>query len=356
MTRFHAPAMPCTTRSFSLRIVLILGLLTLFFTASAAQSPQRGEPADVVFRVINGTTGQPAVAQRILLQEHTMTMDEVADTRPATAVVTLRDVPLVDARAYIATVWFAEVPYYFEFRGRFLDQDTNQVHVFDTTTDVQGVAVSGLNLIFKKLDSLVTMETILEIENRTAPQSTVRGQTVEVRIPGGATGIEAVVRRGPSPVALRTTQLGTDRLALEVPLIPGTNRVQVKLKAEWRPDFTIPVGCSLPIEAWSLLASPETIDIISYELEPDSDTSLPGVQRFVGPALEAGRSIDIRVDAGTGPAPEGEIFAEEAGAETAAGSEAPAADGGGGRKVPLPLILLGAVLIILIVVVRRRRS
>ncbi len=336
------------------RIVLLCCLLTLFLLPAAAPAQGDVEAGDVIMKVVNGTTGLPAVAERILLQEHTMTMDEVADIRPAAPVVTMRDVPLVDGRAYLATVWFDDVPYYFEFRGRFLDQDTNTVHVFDATSETDGIVVSGMNLIFKKLGELITLETVLEVDNRRRPQQTATGATIELHIPAGATDLEAWSHRGASPTSLRTTRLGTDRLSLEVPLVSGINRIQVSLKAEWHSGFTIPVGCSLPVEAWSLLASPETLAIVSFDLEPDPQAGLPGVQRFVGPALEAGRALEIRVEGDDAPAPEGDLFASSPDSATNPAAAEKQDSGGHGLPVPLPLLLLGAVLVVILVAVRRR--
>lgn len=319
--------------------------------ASPAQDPPRDEPGDVVFRTVNGTTGEDCVVERLLLQEHTMRLGELEDYEPTSAVFTFRDVPLVDARAYLATVWFEDVPYYWEFRGRFLDQDTNTVHVFDVTDGFEDVAVGGLSLVFKKGGELVTYEMLIEVDNQNRPQRTVTGRSLDVMLPAGATAVEATLHRGPEPVAARTTRTG-DRLSIEAPLTPGKTRLQVRCRAEWRPGFEIPVECNLPIRAWSLMGSPDYLDYACFELEPDESKNLPGTARFVGRALEAGRSIVVRVDETAAPAEETEVFSQPGDAEPR--DQPAAAQEKGGSRLPLSLLALAVVLIVLIVVVRRR--
>lgn len=315
---------------------------------------QDSEPSDVVFRTINATTGQPCTVDRLLLQEATMTMDEVSQIEPLGPVFKLPAVPLVDARAYIVTAWFQDVPYYWEFRGRFIDQDTNTIHVFSTVPEPAGAVVSGLNLILKKQDSLLRLEYVLEIDNRIVPQATVVNSTAafELNFPSGAKSIEATYRRGTGNVPAETRLIGDNRLGLKLPLIPGVNRIQIQASMEWRANLEIPIGCNLPIEAWSLLGMPEYLEFTAFELERDTDNKLPGVSRYIGPALEAGRELTVRLDSNPPPAPEGEIFAETAPSEETSGDEGKKS---GRSPVPLPLLSSAAVLIILIAVAMRRR-
>lgn len=328
-------------------------LALLLSVAAGAQIPAEGEPADVIFRSIDGTTGQPCVLDRLQLNERTIELKELVDTEPSRAVFTLRDVPLVDGRAYLATAWFDKVPYYFEFRGRFLDQDTNTVHVFQTTGDLQDVAVGGLSLIFKKAGELVNYEMLIEIDNQNRPQRTIAGTGIDLLLPVGATAIEATVHRGLEPQPARTVVNG-NRLSIEAPLTPGRTRLQVRCRAEWRPGFEIPVECNLPIRAWSLMGSPDYLEYVSFELESDPDNKLPGVARFVGPPLDAGRSIAVRVDLPAGAAPETEIFSASAPADEPQQDQAPVPPKSRSLRVPLALLGLAVLLVALILAVRRR--
>jgi hypothetical protein len=342
------------SNSASPAILVWIWLAALCLTPISGAQAQDPELSDVVFRTINATTGEPCTVDRLLLQESTMTMDEVGQIEPLAPVFQLDDVPLVDARAYIVTAWFQDVPYYWEFRGRFIDQDTNMVHVFSTTSETAGTVVSGMNLILKKQDSLVRLEYVLEVDNRISPQATVMNSTAafELNFPSGAKAIEATYRQGLSQAPVETHLIGDNRLGLKLPLLPGLNRIRIQTTLEWRPNLEIPVGCNLPVEAWSLLGSPDYLEFTSFELEKDLNNTLPGVSRFVGPALEAGRELTIRVDSNPPPAPEGELFADSDSTAGAAETEVPRARR---NPIPLPLLSAAAVLIILIAVLSRRR-
>ena len=332
----------------------VLGLVLLSWSGAAAAD----EPSDIVFRSINATTGEPCTLDRLLLQESTMTMDEVGRIEPLGSIFTIDDVRLVDARSYVVTAWFEEVPYYWEFRGRFIDQDTNTIHVFSTTAEAEGVVVSGLNVILKKQDSLASLEYVLQLDNRIMPQATVVNDlaSFEMMFPAAATAIEAVCIRGPNGTPVETRALGDRRLGLKIPLTPGRNRIQIKALLEWQPNLEIPVGSSLPVEAWSLLGSPEYLEFQSFDLEPDPDNTVPGMCRFIGPALEAGRTVVVRVDSNPPPAVEGDLFSRPDSATQA--TESPATPRSRGWRSPVPpaLLALAAVLIVSLGILQRRRS
>lgn len=344
-------------RDHAVRTAAVLSVLLALAAVASAQL-QEPEPADIVFRSLNGTTGKECTIQRLVIQESTMEMAQVGRIEPTGPVFTLRDVPLVPARGYIATAWFGNVPYYWEYRGRFVAQDTNTIHVFSTTAENDGVVVSGMNVIIKKAGDLVTLEYKLQLDNRIRPQTTVVNSTsvLEMTVPAGIQGVEAKYHRGPNAVPVETRLLGDSRLALNIPLTPGNNSMHLKARLPWQADLEIPIGCDLPVEAWSLLGSPEYLEFTSFELERDPDNRLSGVSRFVGPPLEAGREILVRVNS-LQPATEvGEIFAAADSAPDGADDAEAQPEGSGRWSVPLPLLALAFVLIILIAVVRRRRS
>ncbi|MBU8871614.1 MAG: hypothetical protein KOO60_12180 [Gemmatimonadales bacterium] len=344
----------------SVPIAQTLFLSTILYLAlwSSTGVAAGAEPSDITFRSINGTTGQPCTLDRLLLQESTMTMDEVADTDPIASVFTIGGVHLVDARAYVVTAWFQEVPYFWEFRGRFIDQDTNTIHVFSTTTETHGVVVSGLNVILKKQGSLANLEYILQIDNRIIPQTTVVDNTAtfELMFPSAATGIEAAYHRGPDRTLIETRIIGNNRLGLKIPLVPGINRIHIQAKMEWQPDLEIPVGSNLPIESWSLLGSPPHLEFQCFELEPDPDHSSSDLRRFIGPELEAGREVVIRVDSNPPPAPESNLFSDSDSVSRASKQEDTSGSQARRNPVPIPLLALAITLITLLVVIRLRRK
>ena len=118
----------------------------------------------------------------------------------------------------------------------------------------------------------------------------------------------------------------------------------------------IPVGCDLPVSAWSVLASPEWLEVGSTDMEENDSEQVPGFRRFAGFPLEAGETVTMRLNSGEQVAgPEEELFTKDAPAEQ---EEA----GGRERRMTraaactLPLIFVGVLIIVIIVAAVRRRS
>ena len=343
---------PCGTAALAV-ILLLAGTLPAFAQTEA------GRPTDLEFVIVNATTGQGGTADRMTIDYVTTRRNNVLDIQPPDTTFTEPDVPVVEGGKYLITLWRHGVPYWWSKRGRELVAGPITLHVFDAVSSLDGVTVSGLNLVIRRQESLLHLEHMLEVDNQAKPQVTVTGSpaTFELALPAGASEIEAVYTRGPDPMPIDVDSPGPHS-GLAVPLTPGQNLIRIEAVVPWSEGLEIPVGSDLPMAHWSVLASPEWLEVGSTEIEENSNEQVSGFRRFVGFPLESGEMVNLRLESGEHDAgPEEDLFTKDAPAGTGAGGTTEATDGAekdGGK--PLPLILMFVVIIVILVAVRRRRS
>ncbi len=334
-------------------VILVVGLVTVVWAPGKilAQSAQ-GSPEDLDFKVVNVTSGQPGTIDRLEIHYSTQRLDPVLDIEPEGSEFTVPEVPIKDIGRYVITAWSGSVPYFWSIRGQQLIEGPVTLHVFDTIDDLDDVKISGLNLLFRKGESVVNLEYMLKVDNAARPQATVVGQpTLELLVPVGAGGFQAQYTRGPEPIEVPVSKIGSNRVGLSVPLTTGQNQIRLVCTLPWQEGMTLPVGSNVAVESWSLLATPENLSIRSSELEPDTSQDLPGYLRFLGPELEIGREFRIEVKSHIPAGPEEDVFASDAPADLAAAAEGEEEKGGNA----FPLLLTIPVIVILIVIAARRR-
>lgn len=350
-TSYH----PAAAQPAALLLLLILLASLPGPERTWAQSAQ-GDPADLTFKVVNATTGQPGSLDRLELQYSSHVLNPVLDIVPEGSEFTVPAVPVKEIGLYIITAWKDGVPYFWSLRGQKMLDGPVTLHVFDTSGDLDQVRLSGLNLLLRKGQSLVDLEYMLQVDNAARPQVTVVGSPVlELAVPDGADGFAAHYTRGPQPIAVDVSKTGTNRVGLTLPLTTGQNQIRLTFSAPWSEGMTVPVGASVPVDAWSLLATPENLDIQAGELEPDDSLDLPGHRRFIGPALEADRDFPIQVRGRVASGPAEDVFASEAPADAAAAPTGPEEEKGG-SSFPWPAGLAILTVLIVLAALRRRRS
>jgi hypothetical protein len=207
-----------------------------------------------------------------------------------------------------------------------------------------------MNLVLRRLETLVELEMMLQIGNRASPQVTLRDRPAafHLRLPRGAEEVAAEYHRGADPVPVPVVDEGDGNWGLDMGVVPGNNRVRVTALVPWREGLEMQVGSDLPIDAWSLLVTPDWLEVDNRELEPDPDAT-PGIKRLIGPALDPGRVFRFVLRGGEITAgPTEEVFATEAPPPAAPAEE----DGGIG--IPYLAIILCGLLVIVLVVRRRR--
>lgn len=322
----------------------------------AAAQTAEGQPQDLQFEVVNATTSEPGTVDRMTIEYITARRNGVADFEPDGSAFTALGVPVISNGKYIVTVWKGGVPYWWSKRGRELMEGPVVLHVFDNVSGLEGVSLAGMNLVLRHQETLLSLEYMMQVMNEAKPQVTVSGSgaTFEIALPDGATEVTASYMRGPDPTDIPVNISGTT-CGLTVPLTPGANQIRIQAVVPWTEGMELPVGSDLPVTAWSVLASPEWLEIGSTDIEENDEGKVEGFRRFVGFPLDAGQIIDLRLDSGEhGAGPEEDLFTRKAPAETdaAAGGE-PQEKASASR---LPLIFLGVVIIVILIAVRRRRS
>ena len=330
-------------------------ILSAGLTSAVAQTAE-GQPQDLVFEISNATTGEPGTVDRMTIEYITARRNGVADFEPDGSAFTATDVPIIDNGKYIVTVWKDGVPYWWSKRGHDLVEGPVVLHVFDTVSSLEGVSMSGLNFVVRRQESLLRLEYMMNVTNEIKPQVTVNGSgsTFEIALPHEASEIKATYNRGPDPTDIPVTFSGTT-CRLSVPLTPGQNQIRLEAVVPWNEGMVVPMGSDLPIKDWSVLASPEWLEVGSTDIEENDEKKVQGFRRFVGFPLEGGDTIDLRLNSGEhGAGAEEELFTKEAPAEQDDATAAEAESEGGGK--PLPLIFMGLLIIVIIVVVRRRMS
>lgn len=357
MRNHHAP----DSRRRCRRLLTLLAFLAAGLTPAAAVRAQAvaGDPVDLRFEVRDATTGQPAVAERIVVDYIAGRLNTILDTNPTAPAFTAAGVPIKDIGQYVITAWYRGVPYWWQKRGADLMAGPVALDVFGTSEARETVTVTGLNVVVRHRETTAEIELLCEVTNDSRPQATVLlpGSTFELQLPAGATGIEATYRRGPEPTPVAVTVNGT-RVSLAMPLTPGANSLRLTARAPWDGTLELPVGSDLPLAAWSLLVAPATVTVEAAGLQAPDESSAPGFVRRAGPALGAGESLVVRLVSGAQPGAPQELFQEPAPAAAVGdGPGGPAADGKGKGGVPVPLAVL-AVLIIIggLILLRRGRS
>jgi len=340
----------------SLSVALLLAgiaFTTLGPFCKAHAQTLEGDPQDVAIRIVDGTTGKPTDAERVTLSYMGTRQDPVLDTKPSGSSFVLRDVPLRERGQYALAVWKEGVPYFFSRSGRALTEEEQVLHVFSTTTDQQDVRITGLNLVIRREETVVYLIYMLQIDNAASPQTTLKDDpgAFHLRLPAGAREVAAEYHRGADPIDVPIADRGNGRWDLDMGVVPGNNRVQVEALVPWREGLEIPVGSDLAIDAWSILATPEWLEIDNRDLEPDPDATRSDMKRMVGRPLGPGRDFSFILRSGEVTADETEdVFATEA---PAAAEPEPVAEEGANWLPVVGAAMLGIAVIV--VLARRRR-
>ncbi len=333
----------------------VVALVLLGGTLPGFAQTAEGHPQDLEIEIINATTGEPGTVDRMVIEYITARRNSVADFEPDGSAFTAHGVPVINNGKYIVTVWKDEVPYWWSKRGRELVDGPVVLHVFDTVSSLDGISISGLNLVLRRQESMLRLEYMLHVANLAKPQVTANGypSTFEIALPPGASEIEAGYTRGPDPTSI-AVNFSRKTAGLSVPLTPGQNQIRIEAVVPWTDGMEIPVGSNLPVNAWSVLTSPVWLEVGSTDIEENDSEQVQGFRRFAGFPLESGETVTLRLNSGEQAAGPGEeLFTKEAPAEKDASTEADADAKEGGSQ--LPLILMGIVIIVIVVAVRRRR-
>lgn len=334
-------------------LVILALIVALWGVHLASAQSAQGDLEDIQFEISNVTTGEPGTIDRLEIHYSTHVLNPVLDIQPEGSSFTVPAVPIKDIGHYVITAWHEGVPYFWSIRGRTILDGPVTLHVFDTVSDMSAVKVTGLNLLFRKGESVVDLEYMIKVDNPLRPQATITGDpTLVLRVPPEAGNFEVQYTRGPKPIEVPIQSMGSGMVGLQVPLTTGQNQIRLSCTIAWQEGMEIPVGANVPVEAWSLLATPENLDIESFQLEPDNSQDLPGYLRFIGPVLEADQRFSFRVKKSIAAGEAEEVFEAEAPGTGDADPEDLDKENGGRN---FPLLIGSPIIVVLIVLIARRR-
>lgn len=281
------------------RLILAL-LLSLLATGAldhgvlAQDAVLEPQTCSVTVKLVNGTTGEPGDAERVEVREIGFAMRLIASRENVAGEVTFPGVELLNFRPYLAVATRAGVAYRAQLVGqKFLEGEAVTVHVFDQTEALDGVSVTGMNVVARRQAAGCELEYILTVENASRPQRTIEASAVPVRLlMPTLTAATAEVYRGPEPEPAEIATGADGLVGPRVAFAPGTTRVVLKGFWDVPGSARLEVGCSLPVAAWSLMVSPATLTLEAPSLSPDPG-DYPGFARLRGPALTPGQSVRI---------------------------------------------------------------
>jgi hypothetical protein len=286
-------------RPVPVRVTVLLAVSTLVLAAPAWGQDVILDrvPIDVTVLVLDAESREPVHAERVLVREPGPVTTTVADQSDVAGEITFRGLMLYNYKPYTVSVWVDGVVYHAQQTGQaFLDGEPAILHAFAQTDQLDGLVIEGMNVIVREREGGFGLEYVLRLENRSRPQRTITAAALPVRLvlPPGLQRTEVEISRGPDPLTAALQPTGDGLHGVPVDLPPGSARVTVRgFVAGER--IELGVGTNLPVEAWSLLAWPAVLEVRSFDLQRDRDTSYPEFARWRGPTLAANQRVTATV-------------------------------------------------------------
>jgi hypothetical protein len=202
---------------------LLTVVALLLMAASAAAATLEG-------RIVNGTTGEPARADRVALFDVTQASPEpVADALDVDGSFTLTGIPEAAAAHFRLQVWVGEE----EFTQHVTSFDTPMdVFIYEKTNETTGVALLRHHLIFTRDPEHMQVTEFFEFDNRNDPPRVISADALPMRleldhdIHGEAT---ASLMGSGAPVQVNMVPTDEARvMGIASDLQPGATRVVVR--------------------------------------------------------------------------------------------------------------------------------
>lgn len=281
-----------------LNTILIVMSSALALSAAANVIDLRPTAVDLTVRVVLAGDSTPAAADRVVIRAQNALLDVVAEGSAVDGEVTFPRVEVTLPRSYIVSAWVDGVGYHVRHSGQaFADGTPAVVHAFASTDQTDGVTITGMNLVLRQRERGFGFEAVVTVDNQSRPQRTVRADAlpVQLTLPEGLEQVTVEVDDGPEPfaAALRTASGPLTGVVAAIP--PGQARISIKGIVPTDTELRFSAAASLPVEAWSLLVWPGDLSVDGDDLRRDDESQYGGFSRWVGRALEAGQSADIRV-------------------------------------------------------------
>jgi hypothetical protein len=334
------------------RAILVLCLMVLGASTAASQSAI-GDLENLQFEIINATTGQPGTVERFVMQYSSTRLEPLFDIQPSGSTFGVPDVPLQDSGRYILTIWSRNVPYYYEMRGRTLKDGPILLHVFDTSSSLNGVSISGLDLLIRKTETLLELDYMMQVQNSAHPQVTVVGEPpLMILLPEEATTATLTFGNGPNPQELKLNISG-GKAVLAAPITSGKNQMRLKTTLKWSEGMEIPVGANVPVESWGLMATPANLDIQAFDLERSDTGGTQDNIQLRGPAVAADEVFVFRMASTLGAGTEEDLFTKQT--DELAEPAAESSESDDEKDNNFPFVVLAPIFVVILAAIARKR-
>ncbi|MFH1845417.1 MAG: hypothetical protein ABIF77_19705 [bacterium] len=302
--RNSSPAARITWRR-GLQHWCLLGLILALTAPGWAQNDSGGHLTNVTIELVNGTTREPGRADTVVLTALKSTSGPLESTFDAEGRVIFHDVELSPYREYLVEVTRKDVPYFAKASGRELEQGPLTVYIFDTTTEITGLRVAGMNCIVRRTEAELQLEYLWTVTNDSTPQQSVvpNPYSLALTLPTGVHSIQAEILSRPTATPLATVS-GPEPgwHGLVVPLPPGQTRLRLTASMPYAGHGNLPIAANLPLHVWSVLTSPPDLELTAEGLTTGELENSTGLGRFHGPQLAANQILDINISGGAAPA------------------------------------------------------
>jgi len=282
----------------------VLGLILVLTTPGWAQTDGGGQLTNVTIELVNGTTRQPGRADRVVLTALKSTAGPLDSAFDAAGQVIFYDIELSPYREYLVEVTHDDVPYFTQASGRELAQGPHTAYVFDTSTDLGGLTVAGMNCIVRRTEGELQLEYLWTITNAGSPQQSVvpNPYSLALALPAGAHSVTAEILSRPTATPLSMVSgPATGWRGLVVPLPPGQTRLRLTASLAYSGQGSLPIAANLALDEWSVLTSPPDLELTAEGLTASDLENTTGLGRFHGPQLDADQVLEITVSGGSAP-------------------------------------------------------
>jgi hypothetical protein len=275
-----------------LRLASVL-LFALSFTASASAGTVTGV-------VQNGTTGKPAAGVDVVLIQLSAGMETVANTKTDAQGRYRLESPTIGVQPMLVRAIYRGMNFHQPLPP---GKDTADVQVFEPTTDVKSVSVSGHFIVFQPNGNMLLVGEEFDLRNDSKPPAAYYKSdgNFEFELPEGAQ-IQNVSAWGPSrmPVTQGTMDRGKNRYAIAFAMHPGDNGVRFSYQLPYPANKAeVKTSSSYPAAQVAILAPP-SVQISSAGFQPGGTEQ--GMSIYSRDLVTANTPVDISVS-GTAPPP-----------------------------------------------------
>jgi hypothetical protein len=299
-------------RMFGTSLACLFALGALFANSPAIAGTLHG-------KVVNGTTGEPAVGIEVILIELQGTMQPVANTKTDAEGAFSFDNPALGAQPMLLRAVFRGV-YFHEPAppGR----DTVSINVYEPTTDPKAIEVPSHIVIFQPNGNRLTVGEEYSVHNKTSPPRAYfsAAGNFQFALPENAQ-LKQISAAGPSgmPVVQAPIEKGKNKYAIAYAFHPGDSSVRVAYELPYPNDAAAVKLLTSYGGGRLLVVAAPSVKVMGDGLEAAGQEQ--GMNVYQRSSVAAGTMVAVNLS-GTAPPPSADSGGDSGGAGQGADSQA----------------------------------